>query len=117
MEADRRKATFLREAARVTGAAVSVRQARIEDTEVFPADVITARACAPLEKLLALAKPYTHAETTCLFLKGKSVNQELTQANKVWNIKKVIRPSRTDPDGSILLVQEYLRVPDNGAAR
>ncbi len=109
IEADRRKATFLREVARATGATVTVHADRIEAVPPFAADVITSRACAPLEKLLGLAEPFRRTDTLGLFLKGKTVNRELTQANKVWDINAVIRPSQTDPDGSILLIQEWAR--------
>jgi len=109
IEADRRKATFLREVARATGTPIEIHAARIEAVPPFAADVVTSRACAPLEKLLDLATPFRKSGTLGLFLKGKTVNRELTQANKVWDIKAAIRPSQTDPDGSILLVQEWAR--------
>ena len=109
IESDRRKATFLREVARATGAPVQIHAARIEAVPGFAADVVTSRACAPLEKLLGLATPFRQPGTLGLFLKGKTVNRELTQAKKVWDIESVFRPSRTDPDGSILLVQEWAR--------
>ncbi len=107
IESDRRKATFLREAARATQTAVTVHATRIEAVGALSADVVTARACAPLDTLLALSQPFHRTGTLGLFLKGKAVNRELTQANKVWDINAVIRPSRTDPDGSVLLIQEW----------
>jgi len=116
IESDRRKATFLREAARATGATVTVHAERIESVPPFPADVITSRACAPLQDLLDLSLPFRKAGTLGLFLKGKMVNRELTRANEVWDIKATIRPSRTDPEGSILLVQEWARAADGKPA-
>jgi len=113
VESDRRKATFLREAARATGTAVTVHADRIESVPPFPADVVTSRACAPLQDLLKLSLPFRKAGTLGLFLKGKMVNRELTRANEVWDIESTIRPSGTDPEGSILLVQEWARA-ENG---
>ena len=109
IESDRRKAAFLREVARATAAPVQIHAARIESVPAFAADVVTARACAPLDRLLDLSAPFRHSDTLGLFLKGKTVNQELTQAKKVWNIKEAIRPSRTDPEGSVLLIRECHR--------
>jgi 16S rRNA (guanine527-N7)-methyltransferase len=50
VEADRRKAEFLREAARVTGAAAEIHAQRIEDVPLLPVDVVTCRAFAPSHK-------------------------------------------------------------------
>ena len=75
IEADQRKAAFLREAARVTGAPVRIHATRIESAGLAPAPLITARAVAPLSKLLALAAPLLAPGGHCLFLKGASVRR------------------------------------------
>ena len=67
---DRRKAQFLREVARATGAAVTVHAERIERVPAFPAAVVTARALAPLPRLLPLAARFLAADGCCLLLKG-----------------------------------------------
>ena len=58
IEADRRKAQFLREVARATGARVGIHAERIERMQGWPADVITARALAPLPRLLELTQRF-----------------------------------------------------------
>jgi 16S rRNA (guanine527-N7)-methyltransferase len=111
VEADSRKAAFLREAARVTGATVAIRGCRIEAVRPHMADVVTARACAPLDRLLALGERFNGPQTTCLFLKGERVEEELTAAGKAWTMTVSRHPSRADPGGSVLLLQQVVREP------
>src|SRR5690242_21035384 len=76
IEADRRKCAFLREAARVTGAPVQIHAVRIESASLRPAPLVTARALAPLPRLLELAAPLLAAGGQCLFLKGANAAEE-----------------------------------------
>lgn len=89
---------------------VEVRNGRIEDYPRETFDVITARACAPLKKLLGYAQHLMDKNTVCLFLKGQSVAAELTEAHKSWNIKAIRHESRSDPFGVILEVREFANV-------
>jgi 16S rRNA (guanine527-N7)-methyltransferase len=104
VEADRRKAAFLREAARVTGAPVQVHAIRAETAELPPAPLITARAVAPLPRLLALAAPLLTPGGVCLFLKGAKVDSELTHAEAEWQMHVDGVPSRTAPGARILRI-------------
>jgi 16S rRNA (guanine527-N7)-methyltransferase len=110
IEADQRKAAFLREAARITGAPASVHASRIEAARVPPAPLITARALAPLPDLLALAAPLLAPGGYCLFLKGVNADAELTAAAGEWHIHAERFPSRTAPGASILRISEIARV-------
>lgn len=107
VESDTRKAAFLREAARLTGAPVKVHSERIESAaeRIGKADVVTARALAPLERLLALAAPLLTHGNHCIFLKGQDVDRELTEAAKSWKIDYRILPSVTDPSGRIVILE------------
>ena len=105
IEADRKKCAFLREAARVAGAGVNIHSRRIEEIESFQADIVTSRALAPLSKLLDMASPFTKKHSILLFLKGKHVNRELTEAAKEWNMRVDRIPSHTDPEGTILRLE------------
>ncbi len=107
VESDRRKAVFLQEVARETGAPVTVHCRRLEALEPFPVDVVTARAFAPLAKTLGLAAPFLQPKggeegVTGLFLKGRNVDLELTEAAKAWRLRIERFESITDPEGSIL---------------
>lgn len=106
IEADSRKAAFLHEAARLTGASVVIRGCRIEAVAPHAADVLTARACAPLQQLLTLGERFIGPQTACLFLKGARAEEELTEAGKAWTMTATRHPSRADPGGSILLLQQ-----------
>ena len=105
VESDKRKAAFLREAARVAEAAgVTVHDARIEAVKSFRADVVTARALAPLTRLLALAEPFLEADSRCIFLKGAQAESELEAAQKDWKISVESHRSCTYPSGNILVI-------------
>lgn len=110
IEADHRKAAFLREAARRTDAPVVVHPARIEVADPPPALLITARAVGPLSTLLAWAHPRLLPGGLCLFLKGRTVEDELTAARAGWHMRVSMTASRTDSAASILRISEIGRV-------
>jgi 16S rRNA (guanine527-N7)-methyltransferase len=113
IEADRRKATFLREAARATQAPVQVHDVRAEIATLDPAPLVTSRALAPLPHLLAMAAPLVAPGGICLFLKGASVESELTAAAAEWHMQVKRVPSQTAPDACILRISDITRVHDN----
>ncbi len=102
IESDQRKAVFLREINRETGAGATVHSARIEACAELGADLVTARACAPLSKLLGYAEVVLAPGGQCLFLKGRSWREELTEAEKQWTMAVETIPSRSDDQGVIL---------------
>ncbi len=105
VERNAKKAAFLREALRVTGAAGSGVLADIGDyvdSLQTPVDCITARAVAPLHMLLGFAAPLVQQGTKALFLKGQDVEAELREATKYWNIEPLLHPSRTGGHGWIV---------------
>ena len=110
VERNSRKCAFLREAARRTRADVTIHNARIETLEPLAGRAVTARALAPLVKLLPLA--YRHIEDCgqMLFLKGQDVDIELTEATKYWKMTPRYSPSLSDKSGSILQLTEISRV-------
>jgi 16S rRNA (guanine527-N7)-methyltransferase len=113
IEANGRKCAFLREVARATATQVTVIQGRIGNTDAKPADVVTARACAPLGKLLGYVDRFLSPGGTALLLKGARVEEELTQAGKSWTMDVNRRPSLSDPAGSVLEITN-LRPTDVG---
>ncbi len=114
-----RKASFLRDAARLINAPVVVHCGRIEDVVAhLPAvDVVTARALAPLPKLLGYVEPLVAKGAKALLMKGQDIELELTQAAKYWKIGAEIIPSKTDPSGRILIVSELVRSDTGNAQR
>jgi len=117
IESDTRKAAFLAEVARQTGVPVDILRARIENSATQPMlvsretarcgnwDVITARALAPLPRLLDLAARYFSTETVGLFLKGREAQAEVDQALKRWDFSVALHPSQTDRDGRVVEVR------------
>ena len=111
VEADKKKAAFLREAARIAGAPVNLHNQRIETLAPFPVDAVTARACAPLPRLLDYVAPFLRQYQSGMpppvgiFLKGRNVDRELTEAREKWKIQAELLPSCTDDMAKILRVQ------------
>ncbi len=110
VEADARKAVFLREAVRIVNAQAEVHAQRIEHLKLGAVDVITARALAPLDRFLPLAIRCASIHTVFLIHKGKKLSIELTAARKRWKMRERIVPSRTDPSASILVLTEVTPV-------
>lgn len=105
-----KKAAFLARVIAELGLDAEARAVRVESldaTEGF--DLVTARAFAPLHKLLDFAHPLLKSGAEGLFFKGRSYPDELTRARKSWTFKSQVIPSRTS-DGVILRINEVQRV-------
>jgi 16S rRNA (guanine527-N7)-methyltransferase len=121
IESNARKCAFLREVVRQTGiaalqqpgASVDILSTRIEiaatQTTLHGPDVVSARALAPLDKLLALAAPLFTSSTVGLFLKGRDAAAELKAAEGLWNFNVELVPSRTEPGARIAVVRNLER--------
>lgn len=110
VESDQRKATFLRTVSRETNTPVTVISQRIEATAPLNADVISARALAPLPALIGLAKPHLSANGTCLFHKGAGWQKEVAEAQAQWRFTVEAHKSRTHQDAVILELKEITHV-------
>ncbi|MEN3952266.1 16S rRNA (guanine(527)-N(7))-methyltransferase RsmG [Iodidimonas sp. SYSU 1G8] len=105
IDSDRRKLTFLQEAARITRTSVTLLPARLEQVTGLTADIVTARACASLETLLGYATPLLEPSGKALFLKGRDAAREIDEARKTWNFEVRRIPSQTDPEASIVEIR------------
>jgi 16S rRNA (guanine527-N7)-methyltransferase len=116
VESHGKKVAFLREVARQARISVKIIQDRIErvDSEPFRSTrpVVTSRAVAPLDRLLAFAAPLL-ATGRGLFHKGQDVGVELTEAMKSWSIEYIKHPSVIDPAGVILEVLEVRHIDEH----
>lgn len=112
IESTQKKCAFLTEAGTAMGLEnLTVIPARIESARLgYPPDVITARALARLEKLLAYASGIAGKNTKYVFLKGQDVEGELTEAAKSWHMDVIKHPSRTEPRAAILEIGNLARV-------
>ncbi len=102
VESDSRKCAFLREIDRQLALGMTIHESRIDHLTPWKASSVTARALAPLPKLLDMAEDFLEPETVILFPKGESVDQELTEALKGWNMTVERLASRTSPTSVIL---------------
>lgn len=79
------------------------------EAQAIKVDIVTARAVAPLDKLLGYAQPYFQRGAQGLFLKGEKAELELQEARKVWHVDAELAVSRSDPRGRILTVRSLRR--------
>jgi 16S rRNA (guanine527-N7)-methyltransferase len=118
VESNSKKAAFLREAVRTTGAVADIHPVRIDKfVESFRErpDAVTARALAPLNSLLDQSVGLLERGAIGLYPKGQDVEVELTEASRYWSIQAELIPSRTDPNGRIVMVRALERRTRAGA--
>ena len=111
VESDSRKCAFLRAAAKLMDLRSSIHETRIE---AFLASgpppgirIVTARALAPLVRLIDYAQPLLRGGAIALFPKGRNVANELTEARESWRFEADLVPSRTDPHGHIVRITGF----------
>ncbi|MGL4237548.1 16S rRNA (guanine(527)-N(7))-methyltransferase RsmG [Tabrizicola sp.] len=109
VESDLRKATFLRQAARTLELPVAVHAERIETLPPMNADVISARALAPLSQLLGFAQRHLSPAGIALFPKGTRYADEVAEAQKNWDFEFDSRPSLSEAGSAILVIRKINR--------
>jgi 16S rRNA (guanine527-N7)-methyltransferase len=113
VESNQKKSAFLREAARILSVPAIVHARRIEDFVSAPLqafDVVTARALAPLDRLMDYAGPLLKNGAIGLFPKGQDAEAELTAASKSWIMDAQLVPSVTDPQARIVVVRRATKL-------
>ncbi len=110
VESDQRKATFLSTVAREVGVNIQVLSLRIEDTPPLVADVVSARALAPLPILLGHGQRHLARGGVALFPKGAGHQAEIDESLECWRFSVHKHPSRTDEDAVILRIGDIARV-------
>jgi 16S rRNA (guanine527-N7)-methyltransferase len=109
VEADQRKAAFLRQTAQKLGLDVAVIAKRIESLSPQSADVVSARALAPLTDLLGLAAPHLKSDGTALFPKGARHAEEVSEARRFWSFDLDTLPSASQHDAALLIIRKIDR--------
>jgi 16S rRNA (guanine527-N7)-methyltransferase len=117
IERNAKKAAFLREALRITGASGTVHLADSVDRISGPVDCVTARAVAPLHQLIGFAEPLVRRNARAFFLKGQDVEAELTEATKCWNIDSRLHASRSGGNGWIVEIDRIERLRPSAESR
>ena len=104
VESMAKRCRFLRVVADELNLPVEIHNARAEELDL-KVQIVTARACAPMVRLLGFAQPYFKRGATALFLKGQDVASELAEAATYWKFESDLRPSLSDPRGQIVQVK------------
>lgn len=110
IESDGRKCAFLRHVARLVSAPAKIWEGRIEQVvpRLHPTpQVVTARALAGLDQLIAWSEQLLMAGGTGLFPKGRDYAAELTKAEESWRFQADAVPSCVEPDGRILRIRHF----------
>lgn len=109
IESDQRKSAFLMTSARELGLAVTVLPKRVEAVDPQQADIVSARALAPLNLLLAMVVRHMRPGGVALLPKGKTYEQELAAARAEWQFDATSFESRTDNLARLLIVKDIIR--------
>jgi 16S rRNA (guanine527-N7)-methyltransferase len=104
-----KRCRFLQEVVDALSLRATVINGRAEEQRIR-VDVVTARALAPMDRLLGYAQPYLQRGAQGLFLKGEKAEAELIEARKVWQFESDLSVSRSDPRGRIVSVRSLRRV-------
>ena len=111
VESDQKKAAFLRAAALASDSDAVIHACRVEDLPAGRADVVTARAVAPLERLIPMVAPFMAEGSVAILPKGSSVEGELKAVARHWHLWYSRYTSMTDPRGSILVINRLYHDP------
>jgi 16S rRNA (guanine527-N7)-methyltransferase len=103
-----KRCRFLQEVVDALSLRATVVNGRAEEQRI-KVDVVTARALAPMDRLLGYAQPYLQRGAQGLFLKGEKAEVELIEARKVWQFDSSLSVSRSDPRGRIVSVRSLRR--------
>ena len=109
-----KRCRFLQEVVDDLALPATVINGRAEE-QTLKVDIVTARALAPLERLLGYAQPYMARGAKGLFLKGEKAEAELREAREVWHLDGELSVSRSDPRGRIVTVRSLRRGPHRQA--
>jgi 16S rRNA (guanine527-N7)-methyltransferase len=104
-----KRCRFLQEIVDALELPATVVNGRAEEQSVT-CDIVTARAVAPMDKLLGYAQPYFQRGAQGLFLKGEKAESELIEARKSWHFEAELAPSQSDPRGRIVKIRSVRRV-------
>ncbi|MFN7596397.1 MAG: 16S rRNA (guanine(527)-N(7))-methyltransferase RsmG [Cereibacter sp.] len=110
IESDQRKAVFLSNVSRETGVPMVIHAERIEQVPPQQADIVSARALAPLRKLCDFADRHLATGGAALFPKGGQYDAEVVQARQAWAFDLEPHISTTDPTGTVLKLKDLRRV-------
>jgi 16S rRNA (guanine527-N7)-methyltransferase len=110
VESSAKRCGFLREGARTLGVNITIVQEKIETVDAMSVDLVTARAFAPLGKLLDYAYPWAELGARLIFFKGEDVQQEIVEASTNWAFQSRVKTSVTDSRGCLVEITNLERL-------
>jgi 16S rRNA (guanine527-N7)-methyltransferase len=110
IESMAKRCRFLQAVVDALALPAEVHNLRAEDVELTGIEIVTARACAPLSRLLGFAEPLFRQGAVGIFLKGQDAAAEIADAEKQWRFGWALLPSRSDVSGNIIKVEGLVRV-------
>ncbi|MFN3584759.1 16S rRNA (guanine(527)-N(7))-methyltransferase RsmG [Phenylobacterium sp.] len=113
VESMAKRCRFLTEVVNTLELPATVHNERAENLDLA-VDIVTARACAPLVRLLGYARPYLKSGAVGLFLKGQDVAAEMSEAARSWEFEADVIPSKSDERGRIVRVKRLGRERGRG---
>lgn len=105
-----RKADFLRKIKNISPNRIFVQQAKLEELENINFDCIMSRALAPLDKLLEYCQKFLKDDGYCLFLKGKNLPLEISQAKQKFSFEFELFPSLTSKESNIIRINKISKL-------
>lgn len=115
IESIKKKTVYLNYVNETLGVNAEIINERIEKIPVQKVDVITSRALASLNDLLSYSRPFCKRTTQCIFLKGRSYQDELHEAKGNWKFDLEIKNSQQSSDGVILLISNIRQKGEKNA--
>lgn len=110
VESDQRKCAFMQEAAVQLKLSIKIINSRIEDVRDIHCDIITARALAPLTKLMEYSENILQENNFMLFLKGQNVVEEIKEASISWDFRHELFPSALNDEGKVIKISNLRRL-------
>jgi 16S rRNA (guanine527-N7)-methyltransferase len=110
VESDSRKVKFLQEAAKISNNEIIIHNKRIEIINIERADVITARALAPLDRMLVMIEKIVPTTSRIILFKGRNINQEILQACKNFKFDYDLYPSITANDSWVIEIKNLISI-------
>ena len=102
VESDQKKCIFMNNVIRECGLTARIHNVRLETLDDQKADIVTARALASMDKLMALLDGQLRPGLRCLFLKGRQVQDEIAVLNDWTNLRWQLHPSLTQQDAFVV---------------
>ena len=105
VDSNGKKIRFLKNVCKKLDIKANIYLSRIEKLKTKNYDYLISRALAKLNELFVYSHNFVNKNTVLIFLKGKNVNEEISEARKNWVFKSTIRQSHSDERGKILIIK------------